>query len=290
MNRAFHHIRDRALSLVNSLCRASAPLASLVLVTPSLADTVLVAAHRGGYANDRADAAPENSVANVAVAVTKGFDLYETDIQRTRDGVFVIVHDETLERETTGQGQVSDMTLPDLMTLRKRYRDGSVSEEKVATLEELLLAGKGRIRFKADLKPGLVDHFDALARLIHRLGMVDEILIRCSMKEAVEIERRFAAGTPGVEIMVKVDTAGQVREIAERFSPRTIQINVEKDAPLSPSQREAITTAVGLGMIVEAHSYSDPAQWEELVAAGVRMFHTTLPTETLQWLGEKGRR
>lgn len=117
------------------------------------ADPVLVAAHRGGYANDRADRAPENSVANVAVAIRKGFDLYETDIQRTKDGVFVVVHDETLERETTGQGRAADLTLLDLKALTKRYRDGSLSEEKVATLEELLLAGKGRIGFKADLNP-----------------------------------------------------------------------------------------------------------------------------------------
>lgn len=249
---------------------------------------VLIAAHRGGYGSDKADAAPENSVANVAVAVAKGFDLYETDIQRTRDGVFVIVHDETLDRETTGQGQVSDLTLSDLKTLQKRYRDGSVSEEKVATLEELLLAGKGRIRFKADLKPGLVEHFDALARLIHRLGMVDGIFIRFSRKEAAEIEHHFAAGTPKVEIMVKVDTVKQVRDVAKRFSPKTIQINVEKDVPLSSAQREAIAAAVEAGMIVEAHSYSDPAQWEELIEAGVGMFHTTLPAETLKWLRVRG--
>jgi glycerophosphoryl diester phosphodiesterase len=251
---------------------------------------VLIAAHRGGYANDKADAAPENSVANVAVAVAKGFDLYETDIQRTRDGVFVIVHDETIARETTGQGQVSDLTLSDLKTLQKRYRDGSVSEEKVATLEELLLAGKGQIQFKADLKPGLVEHFDALAGLIHRLGLVDEIFIRCSRKEAAEIGRHLAAGTPKVELMVKVDTAAQVRDVAKHFSPKTIQINVEKNVPLSSSQREAIKAAVEAGMIVEAHSYNDPAQWEELIEAGVRMFHTTLPAEALKWLGERGWR
>jgi glycerophosphoryl diester phosphodiesterase len=81
---------------------------------------VLIAAHRGGYASDKADAAPGNSVANVAVAVAKGFDLYESDIQRTRYGVFVIVHDETLDRETTGQGQVSDLTLLELPALMIR--------------------------------------------------------------------------------------------------------------------------------------------------------------------------
>lgn len=254
------------------------------------ADPVLIAAHRGGYADDKGDRAPENSVANVAVAIRKGFDLYETDIQRTKDGVFVIVHDETLDRETTGQGRASDLTLLDLKALTKRYRDGSLSEEKVATLEELLLAGKDRIRFKADLKPGLDVHIDELARLLHRLGMVDQVYLRCSRKEAAAIEKALISGTPKIEVMVKVDTTEQVRDVAVRFSPKTIQINVEKDEILSPAKIEAIQTAVKLGLLVETHSYGDPAQREALIEAGVRMFHTAVPEETLSWLKARGYR
>lgn len=90
--------------------------------------------------------------------------------------------------------------------------------------------------------------------------------------------------------MVKVDTAEQVRDIAARFSPKTIQINVEKDEVLSPAKIEAIRTAVKLGLLVETHSYGDPAQREALIEAGVRMFHTAIPDETLGWLREKGWR
>ena len=252
--------------------------------------TVLIAAHRGGYANDKADKAPENTVANVEVAVSKGFDLYETDIQRTSDGVFVVVHDETIERETTGQGMVSDLTLSDMKALKKRYRDGSESGETVATLEELLTAGKSRILFKADLKAGLIEHFDALAGLITRLGMEQDVFLRCSKKEATAIEPYFAKGTPKVELMVKVDTADEVRDVAKRFSPKTIQIDVDKDEVLSPGKIDAIKTAVELGILVETHSYGDPVQREALVAAGVRMFHTAIPDETLAWLLEKGWR
>ncbi len=251
---------------------------------------VLVAAHRGGYEHDRADCAPENSVANVAVAIRKGYDLYESDIQRTRDGVFVIVHDETLDRETTGEGRVCDLTLSDLKVLRKRYRDGSLSDETVATLEDLLLAGKGRIRYKVDLKPGLAAHVDELARLLRRLGMIDSVMVRCSRREAVEMAEAFASGTPKIELMVKVDTAEQVREIAGKLSPATIQINLEEDETLTPAKRDAIRTAANLGILVETHLSSNPIQCEELVKAGVRMFHTAKPDETLAWLREKGWR
>jgi len=259
-------------------------------MSESQSEAVLIAAHRGGYANDRADGAPENSVANVAVAVRKGYDIYETDIQRTADGVFVVVHDATLERETNGTGAVSTLTLAEVKRLKKRYRDGSLADEEVATLEELLVAGRDTILFKPDLKPGIVDHFDSLARLIDRLGMNDRVFLRTSMKDADKIAACFASGTPKVEVMFKVGGLAGVREVAKRFSPRSIQINFKKDEMLDDEKRAAIGAAVELGVVVETHSYGDEAQWADLIDAGVRMFHTANPDATLSYLTKRGRR
>ena len=118
--------------------------------------SVLIAAHRGGYTNDVADDAPENSVANVAVAVLKGYEVFETDIQRTSDGVFVMAHDPTLERETNGTDTdtAESKTLKELQQLRKRFRDKTVSNHKIATLTELLDAGNGKILFKTRSETG----------------------------------------------------------------------------------------------------------------------------------------
>ncbi len=174
--------------------------------------------------------------------------------------------------------------------LKKRFRDGSLSDEPVATLEGLLLAGKGRLLFKPDLKPGILEHFDELARLITRLEMTDQVFVRTSWKDAETIEKLFASGTPRVEIMFKVKTAAQVKAAHERFSPRTIQIDVAKGESLSPQKREAIQMARDLGILVETHSYGDAAQWKELIEAGVRMFHTAVPDKTLDYLIENGWR
>lgn len=263
--------------------------ALLISVSPGEENpSILVAAHRGGYGSDKKDHAPENSVANVTVAIRKGFDVYETDIQRTADGFFVIVHDPTLDRETNGTGSVAEKTLAELKALRKRYRDGTLSDEPVATLEELLKAGKDKILFKPDLKPGVVDHFDALARLISKLEMADQVFLRTGLKDVPVIENSFESGTPKVEVMFKARNKFQVKTIAEKFHPRTIQIDVAKGEVLSASKLEAIQTARELGMLVETHSYSDPAQWEQLAKAGVRMFHTANPDNTLAYLKKKG--
>ncbi len=252
---------------------------------------VQVAAHRGGYSDDKADAAPENSVANVEVAIARGFDLYETDIRRTADGAFVIVHDATLDRETDGTGPVEDLTLAQFKKLRKKYRDGSVSEYEVATLEELLLAGKGRIRFKPDLKSGVISHFDELARLIAKIGMEDQVYLRTRFKDAGVISDAFEKGTPRVEVMFRASSAVQVKEIASRFSPKTIQIDIGKEEDISPEKLKTIDAALAAGILVETHCYhKNLSQLDGLIDAGVRMFHSAEPDRTLALLREKGLR
>lgn len=251
---------------------------------------ILIAAHRGGYASDKKDKAPENSLANVEVAVAKGFDIYETDIQRTADGVFVVVHDPTLDRETNGSGTADQLTLEEVKKLQKRFKDGSVSEQKVATLEELLLAGKGRIRFKADLKPGVIDHFDDLAKLLHRIEMEDQVYLRTGFKDTWKIAKLFKEGTPKVEVMFKVSTAKQVQDVAERFSPKTIHIEIARDEVLSDERKAAIHAALDAGIVVQTHCYRDREQLRSLIDAGVRMFHTADPDGVLRYLREQNLR
>ncbi len=257
---------------------------------------VLIAAHRGGYSHDVQHAAPENSVANVAVAIEMGYEVFETDIRRTADGVFVIVHDATLERETDGTGAVEEMTFEQVKTLKKRYRDGSLSDEKVATLTELLDAGLNQILFKADLKPGVIDHFDELARLIDEHPAGNQVFLRTVFKDADVIEQSFAQGTPRVEIMFKARKEKHVKKIHKRFSPKTIQIDFSKKElkePIAQAKLDAIQMALELGMLVETHiSEKHPEQTSTLLDAGVRMLHTNKPDETREfvdaYLGEKG--
>lgn len=243
-----------------------------------------MAAHRGGYSNDKADQAPENTLANLKVAIRKGYDVYETDIQRTLDGVFVVVHDATLDRETNGSGEAKDLTLAELKALKKRYRDGSVSSEPVATLEELLKAGKGKILFKPDLKPGIIDHFDELARLVSKLKMTDQVFLRTFFKDTDKIQNYFEGGTPKVEVMIKTRSISELSQVIKTFHPKTVHVEVGKGEAISKAMSEAIRFAVKSGVLVQTHVYKDTNQIEELAKLGVRMFHTNTPDETLEYL------
>lgn len=73
---------------------------------------VLNLAHRGasGYA-------PENTMEAFQVADLMGVDGFEFDVQITRDGVPVVIHDELLNRTTDGRGYVHEHTLAELRAL-----------------------------------------------------------------------------------------------------------------------------------------------------------------------------
>ncbi|MBA3032435.1 MAG: glycerophosphodiester phosphodiesterase [Gammaproteobacteria bacterium] len=68
-----------------------------------------IIAHRCGGA-----LAPENSLAGLAVAARLGCRAVEFDVMLTADGVPILIHDETLERTTTGAGRVADRTLAEI--------------------------------------------------------------------------------------------------------------------------------------------------------------------------------
>lgn len=67
--------------------------------------SMIIFAHRGasGYA-------PENTMAAFRAALDRGCAGIELDIQQTKDGRLVIIHDENVARTTSGQGYIADLT------------------------------------------------------------------------------------------------------------------------------------------------------------------------------------
>jgi glycerophosphoryl diester phosphodiesterase len=126
---------------------------------------------------------PENTLASFQSAADIGVDVIETDVRLTADGRFVVFHDATLERLTSGSGMVFRHTLAGVQTLDAGYRwsaDGRTYPFrgrglKIMTLEELLQAFP-RQRFNIDLKdriPGLAEKYCAVIRAC---GAVDRVL------------------------------------------------------------------------------------------------------------------
>jgi glycerophosphoryl diester phosphodiesterase len=118
---------------VSRACRSIVVAALLVTSASATGPVTQVAAHRGGAA-----LWPENSLAAFRGALALGVDALEFDVHPTADGELVVIHDATLERTTTGHGAVAEATLAEVRALRLRGRDGTVTEQMVPTLAEVL--------------------------------------------------------------------------------------------------------------------------------------------------------
>jgi len=112
-------------------------------------------AHRGASGH-----APENTMAAFRRAVELGASFVETDLQITRDAQIVAIHDLTVDRTTSGKGQVHLLTLDQIRSLDAGawfgdHGAGKFTGERVPTLKEVLdFAKEHDIIFYLEIKSG----------------------------------------------------------------------------------------------------------------------------------------
>lgn len=93
----------------------------------------LIVAHRGLLRH-----APENTLANFRASLELRIG-FEFDVERTKDGHLICIHDDTVDRTTNGTGKVSELTLAEIKELDAgSWFDPKFVEEKVPTIEEVL--------------------------------------------------------------------------------------------------------------------------------------------------------
>ncbi len=131
---------------------------------------VLVVAHRGDWRYS-----PENSLAAIENAIKMGVDIVEIDIQKTKDGQLILMHDKTLDRTTTGKGAVNSWTLDSIRSLYLRNGAAIRTIHKVPTLEDALLMAKGKIMINLDKA---YDVFDEVYSLLEKTGTADHIIMK----------------------------------------------------------------------------------------------------------------
>lgn len=109
---------------------------------------IALVAHRGG-----GNLGAENTIAGMQKAIKAGASWTEIDVQRTKDGYYVINHDSTFKRLTGIDKSSDEMTLKEIKSLRvKDLFDKERPAQPVATLEEFIKAGQGKIGFYIELK------------------------------------------------------------------------------------------------------------------------------------------
>lgn len=132
-----------------------------------LETNVKIIAHRAGGNEGR-----ENTISGLETAWNLGAYGSEIDIQRTKEGYYVLNHDGTFKRVAGDDRRPEDMTLREVKKL-------SIDGESVPTYEEMLIASKGRMVLFTELKGNTADRqmADDAVSLIKQYHMEDECVL-----------------------------------------------------------------------------------------------------------------
>ena len=134
-------------------------------------EPVKIVAHRTG-----GTLASENSIEGLEKSVEHGCYGGETDIQRTKDGFYIINHDNDFKRLTGVARAPKDMTMDEIRELRIKDTTGNGQELPVVTLEEMLDVVKGKIKLFVELKGVTADRqmVDDTVRIIREHDCVED--------------------------------------------------------------------------------------------------------------------
>jgi glycerophosphoryl diester phosphodiesterase len=108
---------------------------------PTPGRSVVRIGHRGAAGH-----APENTLAAIRAGISLGVDYVEVDVQRTRDGQLIIMHDTSVDRTTNGTGIISEMTWEAIQHLDAGHG------QRVPSLEAVLDAADGQAGVMLEIK------------------------------------------------------------------------------------------------------------------------------------------
>ena len=230
----------------------------------------LVIAHRGASGT-----APENTLAAFRRAVACGADMIELDVQLTRDGEVVVVHDLILDRTSNGTGLVGERTLAEIRGLDAGAWFGAgFRGERIPTLADVL--GAVGIPINVELKPAGDQGLEARAlAAVDAADARSRVIFSSFDPGALE---RLRALAPDAEIGVLCDqTPGPAAlQLAERVGARAL--HVRKEAATGTTVAAAATA----GLQIRVWTVNEPGEFNRLAAAGVHAIFTDYPERFLQ--------
>jgi glycerophosphoryl diester phosphodiesterase len=176
------------------------------------------AAHRGA---PEATDEPENSLPAFKASKKLGYKIVETDLRLTKDGQWIIMHDYTLDRTTTGKGLVKSQSLKNIKKLKLK---GDKSEDlTVPTLDEFLNLCKNEglipiLDMKPEASEMASDNYDSLLTVLNKYDLLDKSIFTSPSKEVLrELRRRDNLTAIAVMMDASQDNLEFVKELDNAF-------------------------------------------------------------------------
>ncbi len=186
---------------------------------------VILCAHRGGMYADYA----ENSLKTLEY-LGKGFEgasvMAEVDVRKSKDGTLFLLHDNTLERTTTGTGKIEESTDEYLKGLKLRNGKGDVLNETIPTLAELLdFVAKRKIFLMLDVK---IDDWKQIMDLVKSKKAVQKCLV---LTFKPENSKKAHEASPNMLVSCLVKDRNDWNEISKIVPAKVMMAYVNKSTP-----------------------------------------------------------
>ncbi|WP_162814984.1 glycerophosphodiester phosphodiesterase family protein [Erythrobacter aureus] len=258
---------------------------------------VLVVAHRGCWEN-----APENSIKALDDCIELGVPVVEVDVRRTADGVLVAMHDESIDRTTTGSGRVSELRYGEIALFHlKEGAGGSLStstDQRVPKLEEILLRASGRVLINIDAKAEI---YDDIIRELRSLDLLDHAILKAEVDLSNVSSFYESRLFDDVIFMPKFTEGDQsLSDFAlaiERFRPVAVELKFSSESFI----REGAVDLAEMGTRIWVNTLSESPEksaghtdalalrdpdghWGHLITLGASIIQTDHPRVLLEFL------
>lgn len=256
---------------------------------------VFVIAHRGDWRN-----APENSLDAIRRSIELGVDMVEIDIQKTKDGEFVLMHDNKIDRTTTGKGAVADYTVEELKKFRLRNGNGIKTYAQIPTLKEALSACKDKILVNID-KGG--NYIKEITPILKETGTEKQVIIKGSYP-VNKVKAEYGDNTDMLYMPIvtlgKENAEKQIDAFLESYGPIAFEICFKNETDLDSRIINKILqkgsrvwintlwdTLCGGHDDEQAVNYDPDANWGWILKQKATMIQTDRPKELIDYLQSK---
>lgn len=255
------------------------------------AGQTLISAHRGGPT----PGLPENAIATMDALLAAHPAILEVDVAQSRDGVHFLLHDDRLDRTTTGTGEAAAQDWAMLSQLKLKDNWGWVTPYRIPTLNEALAWAKGRSVLQLDFKRSadyaqvvaavraagmensviLIAYSPAQAKALHDLA--PEMLLSVSIDAPGDVAVLKAAGIPEDRMVAFTGTRLPRPDLYTELDRADIEV-IFGTLGRPPRSLDAVIDRLGMD-----------ERYAELSREGVDIIATDRPREAAAALAEAGR-
>ena len=275
-----------SLLMFGSLLTTGTALVSANESKPGMNSSKLLnVAHRGASGH-----APEHTIPSYRLGEEMKGDYIEVDLQMTKDGKLIAMHDETVDRTTNGTGLVKDYTLEQIKALdagswfNEKYpekADPAYEGIQVPTLEEIIQTFGTGARYyietkSPDVYPGMEEE---LLRILNKYNLTgvnersSKVLIQSFSKESLLKMHNLNPNLPLIQLISYKEPASISEDELQELSEYAVGVGMSA----SKIDKTYVQNVRNAGLLIHPYTVNDKKEMKRLLDWGVTGMFTNYP-------------